>query len=118
MVFLTKPFDILDTRRVFVIPAKVHIGGEDSPKEILWVNQTGGPVTIWLPNAGKYLNEYKDPQTQEVHPFIAPIPVAKDGVLNVSVKEEPPKGYYEYNIYCEVIQDYAQGESSPGCICP
>ena len=94
MVFLTKPFDILDTRRVFVIPAKVHIGGEDSPKEILWVNQTGGPVTIWLPNADKYLNQYEDPRTQETQPFLTPFPVATDGVLNVTVKKDPPFGYY------------------------
>jgi hypothetical protein len=117
-VFITKPIEILDERRVFVIPAKVHIGGKDSPQEILWVNQTGGTVTIWLPNAGHYLNQFKDPETQKVHEFITPFSVPPKGELLVTVKETPPYGYYEYNVFCEVIQDYAQGDSAPGVICP
>jgi hypothetical protein len=117
-VFLTKPFDILGERRVFVIPPKVHIGGEDSPKEILWINETGGPVTIWLPNADHYLNEYKDPVTQEVHEFITPFSVPDKGELLVTIQENPDYGYYEYNVYCKVIDNYAQGESAPGVSCP
>jgi hypothetical protein len=117
-VFITKPIEILDEKRVFVIPPKIHIGGKDSPKEILWVNQTGGPITIWIPNGGQYLNKYEDPDTHEVHEFIKPFPLDATGKLHVTVQASPPYGYYEYNVFCEVIKDYAHGESSPGVICP
>jgi hypothetical protein len=117
-VLLTKPYDIVGRKRIFVLPAIVHLGGENPPKTIEWVNQTGGPVTIWLPNADHYLKPYEDPETHKVHDFIKPFPVATKGELRLTVKDHPPKCYYEYNVYCEVIENYAQGNSAPVMSCP
>jgi hypothetical protein len=117
-VLLTKPYDIEGKERVFVIPATVHLDYENPPKTINFVNQTGGLVTIWLPNGDYFLKPYEDPETHEVHEFIKPFDVSKDGALLLYVKEKLPKGCYEYNVYCEAIKDYAQGNSSPNMSCP
>ncbi len=117
-VVLTKPIEIVDRKRVFVVPASVHIDDEAPPKAIQWVNQTGGPVTIWLPNADLYLEPYEDPETHKVHEFLTPFDVATKGVLLLDVKENPPEGRYVYNVYCEVTKDYAQGNSAPDVSCP
>jgi hypothetical protein len=117
-VLLTKPYDIVGKKRVFVIPATVHLDYENPPKSIEWVNQTGGPVTIWLPNGEHFLKPYEDPETQEVHKFITPFELGTKGELLLDVKENLPKGSYEYNVYCKVINDYAQGNSPPVMSCP
>jgi hypothetical protein len=116
-VFLTEPIKIRDTERIFVIPPKVHIGGEHSPKQIQWVNLTGGPVTIWLPN-GDHCLEPVDPKTGAKLNFLTPFPVPTNYELRLDVRKKPRDGYYEYNVYCKVIEDYAQGESEPGLSCP
>jgi hypothetical protein len=117
-VLLTKPYDIEGRKRVFVIPAIVHLDDENPPKTIEWVNQTGGPVTIWFPNGGHFLKPHEDPETHKVHKFITPFDVSTKGELVLDVKENLAKGYYEYNVYCEVIKDYAQGNSAPGVSYP
>lgn len=118
-VVFTEPVNIgQKQRRVFVLPPIVHLGGENPPKTIQWVNETGGDVTIWIPNAAHYLDPYVDPQTLQVHQFIAPFRLAARGELVVSVKKVPANGYYPYDVFCEVTQDYAQGNSSPGVGCP
>jgi hypothetical protein len=117
-VLLTKPYDIEGRKRVFVIPATVHLDYENPPKTIEFVNQTGGPVTIWLPNGDHFLKPHEDPETHKVHKFITPFDVSTKGELLLDVKEKLPKGSYEYNVYCEVIKDYAQGNSSPVMSCP
>ena len=117
-VLLTKPYVIAGRKRIFVVPAIVHLGGENPPKTIEWVNQTGGPVTIWLPNADHYLKPHEDPKTHKVHEFITPFDVDTKGALLLDVKENPPDCYYEYNVYCEEIKDYAQGNSPPVVSCP
>ncbi len=117
-VILTKPIDIVGEKRVFVVPATVHLRGEHPPKSIQWINQTGGPVTIWLPNADRYLQPYEDPETHAVHEFITPFDVAPKGELLVDVKEKYADGRYVYNVYCEITKDYAQGNSAPDVSCP
>ncbi len=117
-VLLTKPYDIEGRKRVFVIPPTVHLDDENPPKTIKFVNQTGGPVTIWLPNGDYFLKSHEDPETHKVHKFIIPFDVSTKGELLFDVKEKLPEGCYEYNVYCEVIKDYAQGNSSPNMSCP
>jgi hypothetical protein len=117
-VLFTKPYDIEGRKRVFVIPAIVHLDDENPPKTIEFINHTGGPVTIWLAAGGHFLKPRKDPKTHEVHEFVAPFDVPMKEPLVFDVKENLPKGYYEYNVYCEVIDNYAQGNSSPGMSCP
>lgn len=126
-VIFTEPVNIgHKERRVFVLPPHVHIGGENPPKTIHWVNETGGDVTIWIPNAAHYLSAFEDPLTHEVHEikppkpgeFIPPFHLPAKRELFVTVKKDPPSGYYPYDVYCDVTQDYAQGNSSPVVCCP
>jgi hypothetical protein len=117
-VVFTKPYDIEGKERVFVIPPTVHLDYENPPKTIEFVNQTGGPVTIWLAAAGHFLKLRKDPETHVIQEFIKPFDVSTKVPLVFDVKEKLPKGCYEYNVYCEEIKDYAQGNSSPNISCP
>jgi hypothetical protein len=117
-VLFTKPYDIEGKERVFVIPPTVHLDYENPPKTIEFVNQTGGPVTIWLAAGGHFLKLRKDPETHVAQEFITPFDVPTKGQLIFDVKEKLTKGEYEYNVYCEVIKDYAQGHSSPNLSCP
>ena len=112
-VILQKPYEI-DRRRVFVKPPIVHIGNGDSPKTIRLDNQTGGLVKIWLPNADAYLNP--QPGTD----FSKPMEVDDGGKLDLFVKvnPKPKEGHYQYHVYCEVIKDFAEGNSPPVLHCP
>lgn len=118
-VVFTEPVNIgHGQRRVFVLPAIVHLGGHNPPTTIQWVNETGADVTIWIPNAGRYLDPYVDPKTREVHQFITPFRLKAKEELVVTVKKVPSDGYYPYDVYCEETHDYAQGNSSPCMSCP
>lgn len=117
-ILFTKLYDIEGEERVFVIPPTVHLDYENPPKTIEFFNQTGGPVTIWLAAGGHFLKPRKDPETHVVQEFIKPFDVPAKGQLIFDVKEKLPKGEYEYNVYCEVIKDYAQGNSPPSISCP
>ena len=116
-VTLSNKIGIGDRYRVFVIPSTIHIGGEKSPQAIKWVNETGGPVKLWLPALGKILNH---PKTQDLS---APIDLA-DGatsdpfVVNDKRMWGKEEFCYHYNVYCDSIQDYAQGDSEPVLSCP
>jgi hypothetical protein len=119
-VILTKPYEIAGRERVFVIPATVHLRGENPPKTIEWENQTGGLVKIWLPNADAYLNHGNG------RDFSQPIDVADGKSIHFTVKDrfkdevdwKEVEFYYHYNVYCESIKNYAQGDSEPGMSCP
>jgi hypothetical protein len=117
-VLFTKPYIIEGKKRIFVIPPTLHLDDENLPKTIEFVNHTGGPVTIWLPTGGYFLKPREDPETHEVQKFITPFDVSTKVPLVFEVKEKPPKGCYEYNVYCEEIKDYAQGNSPPNISCP
>lgn len=126
-VVFTEPVNIgQKQQRVFVLPPVVHLQGENPPKTIQWVNETGGDVTIWIPNAAEYLSSYEDPETHKVHEFKPPkehgfIPLfhlaAKDELV-VTVKKDLSNGYYPYDVYCNKTQNYAQGNSGPVVSCP
>jgi hypothetical protein len=106
----------IDRPRVFVDPPQYHIGNGDSPRTIRFVNETGGPVKIWLPNADKYLNPQRNGND-----FSKPIDVGIGGELELTVKSSPAKpeeGHYQYHVYCEVIKDFAEGNSPPVMNCP
>jgi hypothetical protein len=89
-----------------------------SPKAIQWVNQTVDPVSIWIPNGERYPNRHEDSDTGEVHEFITPFHVAAKGELHLAVKENPFRGRYPYEVYCEVIKGFAKGNSAPEVDCP
>jgi hypothetical protein len=114
-IILHEPHKI-DRLRVFVNPPIHHIGNGDSPKTIRFENQTGGPVKIWLPNADKYLDRRPDGRD-----FSNPIEIALGGQLELTVKtkpERPEEGHHQYHVYCEIIKDFAEGNSPPVMNCP
>ena len=102
----------VDRLRVFVNPPIFHIGQGKSPTPIQLENQTGGLVKIWLPNAEKYLDP--KPGTD----FLKPIDVADGDHLDLVIKANPTQGHYQYHVYCEVIKDFAEGNSPPVMHCP
>jgi hypothetical protein len=110
-VILPSPITI-DRPRVFVNPPTIHIGEVDSRlKTIVWVNQTGDEVLLWLPNAYNYLEGKEED-------FLTPIPIAAGGKLPFAVRSDCVDGYYHYNVFCKKIHGYAEGNSEPGASCP
>jgi hypothetical protein len=110
-VILPSP-TVIDRKRIFVNPPTIHIGsGGSKLKTIVWANQTGGDVLIWLPNGYNYLvGEPKD--------FLKPFKVHNGKDLPLEVREDCQNGYYHYNVYCKAIPGYAEGNSEPGVSCP
>jgi hypothetical protein len=110
-VILPSPITI-DRPRVFVNPPTIHIGsGNSKLKTVVWVNQTGGDVLIWLPNGHKYLKG-------EAEDFLALKPIRAGESLPIEVRADCVDGYYHYNVYCKAIEGYAEGNSEPGASCP
>ena len=110
-VILPSPIKI-DRPRVFVNPPTIHIGsGESRLRTIVWVNKTEGNVWIWLPNGHHYLNGV-------AADFVPPKRIEKGERLPFEVRPDCVDGYYHYNVYCEIIDGYAEGNSEPGASCP
>lgn len=110
-VILPAPIAI-DRKRIFVNPPTIHIGSGDSrAKTIEWVNQTGGDIYIWLPNAHRYL-------IGKPEDFLKPFAVPNGGNLALQVSQTSEANYYHYNVYCRAIDSYAEGNSEPGVECP
>jgi hypothetical protein len=110
-VTLPEPI-VIDRPRIFVNPPTVHIGsGHLRAKTIEWVNQTGKDVLIWLPNGYRYL-------IGEPEDFLKPFTVHNGKELTRKVREDYQDGYYHYNVFCEAINAYAEGNSEPGVSCP
>jgi hypothetical protein len=110
-VILPPPITI-DRERIFVNPPTLHLGsGSSRLKTIQWVNQTGGEVLIWLPNAYNYL---------EGNPgdFLLPKSIPVGRTLTFAVSPDCKDGYYHYNVFCKRINGYAEGNSEPGVSCP
>jgi hypothetical protein len=103
-------------KRVKVEPPTYHIGNGDSPRVIRFDNQTGDSVRVWLPNADKYLSHRRHGSD-----FSKPFEVPIGGVLELTVKanpELPEEGEYQYHVYCEAINGFAEGNSPPVLHCP
>jgi hypothetical protein len=116
-VILTKSYDIAGRKRVFVIPSTVHLGGENPPEAIEWVNETGGTVWIWLPTVDHYLSLH--PHKDKGENVVKPIRVLDGEISRPFVVKDrkdltQAEFYYHYDVYCESIHDYAQGDSDPG----
>jgi hypothetical protein len=116
-VLITQIYTIGQRKRAFVVPSTIHLGGENSPKAIEWVNESGGPVEIWLPALSGYLSSptganFSEPFVLENGKTSAPF-LVKD-----KVEWEKAEFFYHYNVYCKSIGDYAQGDSEPGMGCP
>lgn len=102
----------IDRERIFVNPPTIHIGsGSSQLKEIRFINHTGKKILVWLPNGHHYLD--KKPE------YLAkPILIEADKAVPLPVKPSPESGHYPYHIYCERIEDCAEGHSEPHVSCP
>jgi hypothetical protein len=112
-VVLRSPI-LIGSPRVFVDPPKIHIGRGDSKlKSIQWVNQTGGEVLIWLPNAYNYLEGKPED-------FVTPRRIPAGGILPLTVRQDCVDGEYDYHVFCKAIKGngYAEGNSPPIAACP
>jgi hypothetical protein len=99
--------------RIFANPPLVHIGsGPMQIQEVAIVNNSGGDIRVWMPLGAKVFDD------RSVSDFSVPflVPQATDRTLYV--KNNPQEGKYEYHVYCEVIEDYAEGNSPPVMNCP
>jgi hypothetical protein len=106
-VILTTPYDIGGRRRIFVVPPNIHLG---ALKTIRWTNKTGGPVEIWLAAVRHLLRSTKD--------LSKPIKLDPGRELVVGVEPTAEECEYEYHVFCEVINNFADGNSPPTMSCP
>ena len=114
---LLQPLSI-DTLRVFVNPPEVCIGeGSTKLLTVQWINNTSEVAWLWMPNGDQY---FKKPSEHDFStPFrIKPEPVPKEDRLTFAVKDEPKKVRSQYQVYCEAIKGYAEGNSPPVVDCP
>jgi len=106
--------------RVFVNPPKLGIGSGNKRLTVVpIVNNTGSTVRIWFPQGKLLFDSFSNGTTYERSPdFSQPIAVAHKSSLNLYVRSNPKDGQYQYHVYCEAIEDYAEGNSPPVMICP
>jgi hypothetical protein len=65
-----------------------------------------------MPHGAKIFDE------RSVSDWSVPFLVPKDSNRTLYVKRNPQEGKYEYHVYCEAIEDYAEGNSPPVAACP
>jgi hypothetical protein len=103
---------VIDRKRIFVNPPILHIGsGAPELPEIRFINHTRKKILVWLPNGHHYLN--KDAAELE-----KPIPIDAGKEYPLPLKAGPEKGHYAYHVYCEEIENGAEGHSEPHVGCP
>ncbi len=99
--------------RIFANPPLVHIGsGLAQIQEVSISNISGGDIRVWIPLGAKIFND------RSVSDFSVPFLVPNGTNRSLYVKSNPEEGKYDYHVYCEVIEDYAEGNSPPALACP
>jgi hypothetical protein len=114
IVDIGKPV-MINKMRVFVNPPTAHVGStalQSVIDEVKIVNRTGEDIRVWFPQGAKIFD------ARSVSDWNAPFLVPKDQDRILRVKLEPEEGDYNYNVYCDAIGDYAQGNSEPHVACP
>jgi hypothetical protein len=113
-VKLSKPEFVGGRDRIFVVPGTVHLGGAVAAKTIVWLNETGGPVKVWL----AALKDILIPQAGQ--DFSGPIQIDErtNNRLEVTVKEGIENCQRDYHVFCEKIGNFADGNSPPNMSCP
>lgn len=112
-VEIGKPI-VIERARVFVNPPTVHVGtGAAQIREVQLLNKTGADVQVWFPHGAKLFDE-----RTSVRSFAEPFLIAVGASRSLYVKEVPQEGQYSYHVYCEAIEDYAEGNSPPIASCP
>jgi hypothetical protein len=103
-----------DRSRVFVKPAHVRI--EMPPEQVQAVqfnNNTGDVVKLWIPTGAAL---FKPP---DKHPgFDHEIEIPDKGHKTLDVLPHPTRGRYLYQVYCNAINNYAEGNSAPEITVP
>ena len=98
--------------RAFVLPPEIHVGiGATKVPSVQLRNGTGGRVWLWFPNGE---NVFDPPAAG----FSNPTQIQDGGVLTLNVTARPNPGGYHYHLYCEAVDDCAQGNSEPKVGCP
>jgi hypothetical protein len=111
-VEIGKPVTI-NKARIFVNPPMVRIGsGATQIAQVTLVNNSGGDIRVWLPHGAKLFDD------RSVADWSVPFLIPKDTDRTLYVKPNPQEGKYDYHIYCEAIEDYAEGNSPPILSCP
>jgi hypothetical protein len=99
--------------RIFANPPLVRIGsGSTQIQEVTIGNSSGGDIRVWMPLGAKLFDD------RSVSDFSVPFLVPTGTSRTLYVKSNPQEGKYEYHVYCEVIEDYAEGNSPPHITCP
>lgn len=109
-VVLTAPEQAGGRLRIFAVPPTIHLGGPTPPKSIRWTNKTGQSIHIWLASVRSYLESTQD--------LSQPIEVDAGDDLVVGVKYSTEQFEYDYHVFCDAIQNYADGNSPPHVSCP
>ncbi len=101
--------------RVYVNPPVVHIGtGSTQLRKILFTNHTGDKARYWFPG-GDLL--FVSPPAGYIN-FDNPFVVENGGKLELYLKEDLGFFDYTYHVYCDAIENEADGNSPPGISCP
>ena len=111
-VEFSPPQKIGNKRKVFVIPGTVHLAYPEPAKSVQWRNNTGGRVWIWLANLRDVLEPPPGVDLSK------PIPIDHGDDLVIGVKDTKGVFLKDYPVYCDVISDYGDGDSSPHMGCP
>lgn len=114
-VVLPAPTEINSTKKkkVFISPGTIHLAYPNKAKTVVWVNNTGAAVNIWLVNVQDVFFALHGEDLSQ------PQKIDDGQEFAVGVKDSVPSVYVkDYQAYCEVINDYADGDSSPHVGCP
>ena len=114
IVNIEKPV-MINKLRVFVNPPTVHVGSlaaQTVIDEVKINNNTGGDIRVWFPQGAKIFD------VRSVSDWNSPFLIPKDQDRILRVKADPEEGEFNYNVYCDAIGDYAQGNSEPHVGCP
>jgi hypothetical protein len=91
--------------RAFVISPQIRIGMPPTVSKVIWKNDTREDARLWFPNGGRVFKDQLD--------YKNPLPIKPGGSKELEVKPNPELGDYHYHVYCEAVQDCAQGNSEP-----
>jgi|HubBroStandDraft_2_1064218.scaffolds.fasta_scaffold145039_2 hypothetical protein len=114
-VVLPAPTEVNSTKKkkVFISPGTIHLAYPNKAKTIVWANNTGAAVNIWLVNVQDVFFALQGEDLSQ------PQKIDDGKEFAVGVEDNVPSLYLkDYQVYCEAIDDYADGDSSPHVGCP
>jgi hypothetical protein len=112
--------DSTGRKRVYVNPPVIHVGiGDERLKNVLFTNETGDTVRIWLLEAASlFVPPATDNEGKVYTDLNTPFVVKQNGTLDVKITPKSDYGDYYYHVYCDAIGREADGNSAPRVSCP